>query len=241
MSFTSLAKAALSVIGYTNWFMACYLILMLISPYLNKFAEALGQQEYKRMLIVLMIILSLLPTVSYAGSINNVVLRQGGKCLTYFIFIYLIGRYIRLHHDVQYNRWGLWGIHLVCTFMIFILNMIVSKIIHADCSLFIFDCSPFILLSSLCIFYLFKSWSFSNRFINWISSSVLAFYLIGNIYQFIDNKWAHLATFSASSSFYIVVIVMSFAIWILALIVDNTIGKLLNLSVGRIVAKYQKD
>ena len=81
-------KAALSVPFYKHWFIACYLTLMLLSPYINTLVEALSEKEFKRMLLVLVFILSIIPTLFYFPSVNGVILSQGGKCLSYFLFIY---------------------------------------------------------------------------------------------------------------------------------------------------------
>ena len=38
------------VLRYKNWFIACYLILMLLSPFINKAMLALSKMEYNRLL-----------------------------------------------------------------------------------------------------------------------------------------------------------------------------------------------
>lgn len=224
MDLMQLAKGILSVIGYTNWFIACYIIIMLISPYLNKFSSLLTKGEFKKLLFIFFIVFSVLPSITYVGSLNNVVLRQGGKCLTYFVFIYLIGRYIRLHHDLLYKRISLFFTHLLCTVIIFFLNITVSKIMNQECVYFNFDCSPLILCSSLCVFFLFKSWHFNSSWVNVISSSVFTFYLFSNMYYWIDSNYIHLATFSANPIFFVLLLTEVFIIAMVSLIVDKTIG-----------------
>jgi len=106
------------------------------------------------------------------------ILTGGGKCLIYFIYVYLIGRYIRLHNDVDYNPRFTLGLFLLISLLIVLLNLLVGYIFKKPCSIYSMDCSPLILMSALSVFYLFKSLSFSSSLVNYISSSVLAVYLL---------------------------------------------------------------
>lgn len=104
-----LVKAFLTVPTYSNWFIVCYLFLMVLAPYLNTFLSALDKKDYRNLILLLVVLLCILPTLSLMGATNDVILRQGGKNLVYFIFLYIVGRYIKLHNDRDYNKWTLWG------------------------------------------------------------------------------------------------------------------------------------
>lgn len=226
-------KAILTVPTYSLWFIVCYLILMVLSPWLNKFTTSLSKRDYALLIGVLIILFSIIPTLFNGGS-NNIVLRQGGKNLTYFLFLYLLGRFIRLHNDRDYNRWRLWGIHLICTLMAIILNMAVSKLLNTQFALFYNDCSPLMLLSALCIFYLFKTWSFHSSIINGISSSVLAFYLLSEIHYYFDDTFIHLSEYSSKSSFILWLFVEVFIVWIFSFIIDKSVGKAISYLIDKI-------
>jgi len=98
---TSEAILGLPLYNVDLWFVVCYLALMLISPYINEMIEVLSEYNYRKMLVILCFLLSVVPTLFYFPSVNGVMLTQGGKCFSYFLFVYLIGRYIRLHKDIN--------------------------------------------------------------------------------------------------------------------------------------------
>ena len=206
------------------WFISCYIILMLLSNYLNKFAETLTAKEYKKMLLISCVIFCVVPVFFKTGD-NNVILHFGGKNLSYFIFLYLIGRYIKLHHDVNYKSWKLIMTHISATLIIFFLNVLSRLILQKENMVYSYDCSPFILLSALSVFYYFKHFVYSSRVINYIASSVLAFYLLNSTYLFID-KYIHLTSYSNSPFFIVQTFEILFLVWILSLLIDKTIGYL---------------
>ena len=232
-----LLKAFITVPSYSMWFIACYLVLMPLSPFINKFVSQLSVKEFRLLLAIMFVFFSLFPTVTIIGATNGVILRNGGKCLTYFMFLYIVGRYIRLHNDKSYNRWYLWLIHLTCVAIILLLNMVGSTIIHDRCVYAGYDCSPISLMSSLCIFYLFKSWNFHNSFINWVAKSAFAVYLLSNIYFFIDDKYIHLVNYSNQTKFSLYLLILLVLSWIFSLIIDKTIGVLINKGVSSFVDK----
>jgi len=208
------------------WFISCYLILMLLSKYLNKFAETLTAKEYKKMLLISCVIFCVVPIFFKTGD-NNVILHFGGKNLSYFIFLYLIGRYIRLYHDVNYKSWMLIMIHFSATLIIFCLNVLSRLVLERENMVYSYDCSPLILISALSVFYYFKHFVYSCRVINYIASSVLAFYLLNNIYLFF-NKYVQLASYSNSPNFIIYTFVLLFFVWLSSIVIDKTIGLLLS-------------
>ena len=228
-----LLLAFMTVPAYNLWFIVCYLILMPLAPYINKFAESMSSKEYKNLIIILIIILCIFPTLTVKGATNAIVLRQGGKNLVYMLFLYIMGRYIRLQNDRNYNRWWLWGIHFACSVAVLVLNMFCSWLFQRHFVIFALDCCPLTLLSSLCVFYLFKSWNYHNKAINWVATSVFAFYLLSNIYYFLDAKWVHLRDFSTESCFGIYLLGLVVAAWLFSLFVDKTIGTAISWGIER--------
>lgn len=103
---------------YGNWFISCYLILMLVSPFIEKLIESISKTEFKILIIALFITLSFLPTVFV--SYYHTVITSGGKCLVYVIFLYFIGRYIGLYKkDWKYNNLSLIGCFLTVIMSVF--------------------------------------------------------------------------------------------------------------------------
>ena len=55
-------KSFLVIPLYNNWFISCYLITMLLSPFINDFAEKLEKHRFIGLITVLFLTFNLLPT-----------------------------------------------------------------------------------------------------------------------------------------------------------------------------------
>lgn len=75
------------------WFARTYFILFLISPFLNAGLKALTQKAYLRLLLLLTVCWSLFPTIFSD--------RMESNSLLWFIYLYALAGYIRLHFDVH--------------------------------------------------------------------------------------------------------------------------------------------
>jgi hypothetical protein len=88
------------------WFVTMYVGLMALSPFLIKGIQALSKHLYKLLIIIM-------------GAINVVVIWKiplgsiysSGTCLLYFVFLFIVGGYIRLH-DLQIGK-GKYGYYLI--------------------------------------------------------------------------------------------------------------------------------
>lgn len=92
--FLKLLNVALTpATSNTWWFCTSYLIVLLLSPFLNKICDSISQRQFQYLLAVLLAVYSLSPTFlmhSLSGSPN-------GKCTENMILVYFLGRYIALY------------------------------------------------------------------------------------------------------------------------------------------------
>lgn len=58
----ALIRSAFTIPLYHNWFITCYLILMLLSPFINKSLEHISQNKFKKFLLIQFVIFSIIPT-----------------------------------------------------------------------------------------------------------------------------------------------------------------------------------
>ncbi|NLE14233.1 MAG: acyltransferase family protein [Clostridiales bacterium] len=77
------------------WFMTVYVVLVLLSPYLNRLIGTLEKKEHLRLVLASGIILSAIPTVFYFGgdSLGN----KDGYSLLWFAFLYILAAYLRMY------------------------------------------------------------------------------------------------------------------------------------------------
>lgn len=213
---SDLAEALLAVPLYHNWFIICYLFLMLIAPYLNSFAERLERRSFTRLLIILFVTLSLIPTLFHHASTTLVT--DGGKCATYFLFVYLFGRYLRLHNNhFRFSRLKLTVTLIASLLLIIAVNGVGSVVRNQYLGMLSKDNSPLILIASVCIFLLFGTISIKSRPINRIAQSMLAVYILNNVFRIIDHLFIHLSDYShspLSAAMLTVEVLLTFAVCI---------------------------
>lgn len=88
----SIISAFLPIITNNWWFITIYLVLYLISPFLNRLLKILTFKEYNRLLIILSIVFVGVSSVIF---ISNPIDNTGGYSLYNFIYMYIVGAYIR--------------------------------------------------------------------------------------------------------------------------------------------------
>ena len=169
---------------YYNWYITCYLAIMLLSGYINDFCARLDKGSFSRLLMLLFVLLSVLPMLVSA---NDVLLNKSGQCFTYFTFVYLIGRYIKLYKDVKIPRWLTGGVAFAMVLVMWLKGIASMKISALSAIPLTSNYSPTILIASVSFFFLFKSFSVQSCIVNYISSSVLAVYLLDQLRPTIDR------------------------------------------------------
>lgn len=87
----SIAKSLIPVISGEYWFVTAYVGLVLVSPFVGWLVRELGKDGVKKLLILLFVPLSLIPTFTHQSFICSE--------LVWFVYLYILAGYIRL--------WGL--------------------------------------------------------------------------------------------------------------------------------------
>lgn len=98
-SAEQLLQVFLPTVYNEYWFFTAYLILFLLSPFLNLLLDRLTRQQFQTMLLVMSLLWVLLPTLTkqpmYAAELPQ------------FLLYYCLGAYIRLYPDNPFRRPGL--------------------------------------------------------------------------------------------------------------------------------------
>lgn len=209
--------AITNVPRYFNWYITCYLILMALSGYINCFVESLTKNEFKRLLMILFLFFSVLPMMVSA---TETALLKSGQCVTYFIYAYLIGRYIRLHRDIDVPKAKSVLMTLVFIAMLFTIKVAGMYVSAIDAIPVMSNNSPLILGAVVSVFYLFKSFNFKSKIVNYISASVLAVYLLDGLKPAVDNYF-QVYTYGQGSDFVLYVTMETVTIFLVAILIDK--------------------
>lgn len=179
------------------WFVWCYLVLYLLAPVLNSFTENTDRDTFKRVLISLFIVQTILSIFTLHGFY-----KEGYSPLS-FINLYLLARYFSIYRIIPSKMKCLTGF-LCCVIINTLLSFLPMHILGIEnptiASIAIAYINPLNIAGALFILLLFIQFKFKNRIINWISASVLAVYLLHShfciweyftdIAQFIYNNYS---------------------------------------------------
>ncbi len=74
-----------------NWYWVCYLIMFFCIPYLNLFINNISKNTHQKLLMVLFVLLSIVPTLGFTDFFKT----SNGYSPWWLIYCYLIGGYIK--------------------------------------------------------------------------------------------------------------------------------------------------
>lgn len=179
-------KSFLPITLKTYWFISTYVVLYLLAPYLNKCIENIDKRFFKRLISILLIIScvsSLL--VSFGFSVID---SSNGYGILWFVTLYCIGAYIRLHGKANKEKYCFIK-YVTLSILIFSSKIILLKLIEKGIikdgintgALYKYN-SITVLLSSVYLFLFFKNldirWKSLEKIVLNISPLVLAIYII---------------------------------------------------------------
>ena len=125
LNYKVAAKQALlaffPVITRHYWYVTAFVILMILSPFLNMLIQSLSQRAYSRLLTILIVIFVVL-----IGGIPKVLTEMVGGRLVFMIVVYFIAGYIkRFRTEKKNNAWK----HLLIAFLSFVVLLAVTYLI----------------------------------------------------------------------------------------------------------------
>lgn len=178
--------ACFPVITKQYWFITTYMALYILSPFINKLIYALTKEEYKKLLIILLVIFSLVSILPSEMLLD----KTGGYGIIWFICLYLIAAYIRLYITkekiMKYKKmyipiYILLGI--ITTIGVLILQYIFEMLNLRDLSLkLLYYNMPLVLIESICLFLFCNTIEIKNKFVQkvilFIAPLTFAVYII---------------------------------------------------------------
>ena len=222
------------------WFLATYLILYMISPFLNIVINNISKKKFQKMLLVLFLLSSVLTTISGQLIYNNI---QGHSILT-FVLLYYIGSYLKKYPiDINYYfknlSLNMKRIVFVFLFMLFaLLNTFIyhfgEELITYNNTILIdignnlinlklgFD-NPLVILQTVCFFLFFSTLRLKSKKVSYISSCIFAVYLIHDNYLVRQILYNYFYDFSYEATFIQVygrIFIMSIIVFFICIFIE---------------------
>lgn len=220
-----LIKSCIPVISRYYWFISCYFFLCFLAPFLNRIPEKLSRETFRKLLIVLLFLFSVVPTFGFYD-----IMQDGGKGLVHMVVIYLLGRYLALYHNRSHDCRRLALGLVLCIGFVFAADSALTFLRGKLYTTFCRDCSIFIIAGSVLLLLLFRELSFQSRAVNRAAGSVLAIYVLdGTIQTFLLR---HFDFAPYAGSWYLVFLAVGYVLLIMAIaILLNEVRKA---TVGRL-------
>lgn len=169
-------------IPFGNWFVVNYILFMLIVPFLNRLLTLLSKDEFKKLATIVLSLFIILPLVT-----SN---KMRFSDLDFFFVMYILGAFFKLYPPlIKKIKWGTCSIVTIILMVSSCLcfNYIghfwgIHKFVQHATYFQTFN-SVLSIAFAISMFFYFKNLNFTNKWINYISKSVVGIYLIH------DNKF----------------------------------------------------
>lgn len=184
-SILSIIKAFIPVSTNCYWFISCYILLMIFSPYINRAINSMSELQHRQLLLFMSAVFLVAPTVIYYS-----VLGGGGKNVINMLLLYFLGSYIKKYSlDERFDKKSLLKILIATTALNVLLNSLISIATGGKPHIpFARDCSVFIVIEATVLMMFFMKVEFHSDFINRVAKHVFAVYLFeGALRQIVQN------------------------------------------------------
>ena len=167
-----------------QWFVVIYSILYLLIPFLNKVINNINKNSYKWLLGIGLFFFYIWPSFY-----TKVTLNDGGYGIVNFVYLYLIGAYIRKYHQNDKSIIKSLLVYLLCALIVTVFSF---KFGRAWDYCFVFN-----LVGSIALFELFRSINIKHsKLINQLATYTFAVYLI-DVNEFF-NKFLYRTLFHSN-------------------------------------------
>lgn len=220
INIKNIIQSIFPVVFSQYWFMTCFFILMLITPFLNYMINSLDKTTFSIYLIIILFVADVM------FLINNFVQPFGNQfSVGVMISAYLIAGYIKRFNITEKVIYSV--ILLVFGLALQYLSMYCLSILKSGDKEFIchFTYGIFPLISAVAIFLIFlRMRAFYSKIINFFASSVLAAYLITThqmIGKYFWNNLLNVPNLQFSDYFSLYGVVVSLLIIIFCCLIDK--------------------
>ncbi len=174
-----------------NWFVSLFVMVMLLSPYLNMVIQMISEKSYKMLLAVMFVLFSVWSLVLdmaerlgvYTSGMSMIALNGAGDgyTLVNFIMLYFLGAGISRFGWFMHKRSLDILVYFSCTIVIFCLELFFG----AGWSY----ANPFVIISGAAFFNIFRKLSITSKVINLFGKATLGVFLIHTQYLICDVGW----------------------------------------------------
>lgn len=224
----NIIKSFFPVIFFKYWFVTDYVIVYILSPFLNLVVEKLERTKFEKLLGLYLLLFFIINSIFFSDLINT------HTNFTYLVFFYWIGAYIKKYRDKPVekikNRKNLY-VFLGSYLFIFITMLFISGLANINpyfrpyIDLYAFLNRLPIFVSGVALFLYFKNLDISSsKWINRVGASTFAIYLFHDHEYFKHIMFGdifHTSSFYYSKALPLVAIVTILGIFIMGFLIET--------------------
>lgn len=241
-------KVFLPTIYNEYWFFTAYLILFLLSPFLNTMLDNLTQKQFQTMLVLMILLWSLLPTLTkqplYAAELPQ------------FLLYYCLGAYFRIYPDNRFRKPGLrWAAALGSMVVLYGLTVVLGYWERFTPEAFgasfrFYDRNSLLILTAAVGLFSLAVYTpaFTSPFINTLGSCTFGVYLIHDnpaVRELLWKHWLHWGAYFSSGSFIPRLVVSVVLVYILCTAIEwlrqKTVAKPLENAIDAVLRRLLKN
>lgn len=80
------------------WFVVCYLLIYIMSPYLNRLIKGMSKKEFEKLLVICLMLWCIIPTV-FGMKVNDTERLLYYNRFIWLMVVYMLGAYIAMYQD----------------------------------------------------------------------------------------------------------------------------------------------
>ncbi|MCH5166338.1 MAG: acyltransferase family protein [Erysipelotrichales bacterium] len=211
-----------------RWFVVIYIILYILSPFINKLFNSLNKKDILKLLGIMILFFSIWPTL-----ITNTTVKDDGYGIINFIILYLVGAYIKKYKNDYNKKISMCMIYICMTIITTIFSYYSPKAWSYN--------SIFNMISSISLFLFFKSIKIKNsRAISYFAQFSLGIYIIHEnqfIVKYLYQDIFKTPMFYGSNLFLPHIIFTALGIFSLCLIIEIIRKFIFKYTIDRIIDK----
>lgn len=243
----SLVRTCFPILAVHYWFIFTYFLLYLSIPFINRYLSQIRQKNFKTGLWIVGFIFTVVIVSNPFPDMNQ--LGFSGKSLLFFIYLYCIGAYCKIHElSIKKGKWYIIGI--VSVFVLFCkyfleLELPLRGSLTGTNALF-----PILLMTSM--FIVLKDVKINNTVMVKILKKLSECALLGYILQEHDalREWFWHHIFNANKYYDSLLLIVQFfsallLLWICSFIIHNTfnvvyrhLGRSIENNINSLIHKY---
>ncbi len=239
LSVSFLLRTFLPTTFKQYWFFTAYIVLMLISPYINIFINAVSRENHLKLIGIIVIMWSVIPFITDKDFYLNEVLT--------FFSVYIIGAYLGKYPDNFWAKKRNSEILLaVCVSLLLMLTLIfgllgrhISAFSNLSPHLFT-RMSPLSIGLAVGLIMTFSKMKIKSSFINKVSSCVFAVYLLHEnpyTYPVLWKKYLKAAYYVGTKYWFVHMIICTVAVFTACIVIEMIRKKAIEKPVSKLIDK----